>query len=362
MQRLSKNLGRKIGSVIVTVLLIGLILFVLVPPATSVNLTTGYPFSNNEIIFGNTITFQDVNLTIRGDEKIPVTLLNFSIYNESDVLIDSVEFDVNGNEQTDLNSVFEVTLDSTIQPSWNNYGYGYGYDEPEGPGYYFGYGYGYGNGTTDITFLYDIEYTIRQSGTFYAKFYVNSTPTNSSFESHIFDSAKSADFAIENYTFYEGWNLITMPAQNTINASHLASNITGCEMVSWFDAENQTYKTHINGSAAYDFELEDGYGLFVYVNQNASVKISGASITTVNVSLNKAGEGYNMIGWFNNTDSDSDSIQTNISGCGDVSWFDAENQTFKTDTYGLPTYDFNITRGTGIFVKVNESSFWLGEG
>ncbi len=363
MQQLPKKYGKKIGSIIITFILISLILFVLFPPATSVNLTTGYPFSNNEVIFGNTITFEDVNLTIRGEEKIPVTLLNFSIYNESGDFVESVEFNVQGEEQNDSNNVFTVNLTSTIQSSWDEYGYGYGYDQPEGPGHYFGYGYGYGYGdatASDITFLYDITYTIQQSGTFYAQFYVNSTPSDSSFDSQIFDSETSADFIIEEYTLYEGWNLITMAANSTINASHLASNISGCELVSWFDAENQSYKTYVNGSSAYDFQLISGYGLFVYMNQNLNLNISGAEITSVSVPLES---GWDMIGWYKETETNASNIQSAITNCSQVSWYNTSKTPKGFTNYNIPgSPNFSIERGLGLFVYVNESSIWLGEG
>ncbi|MFO7678367.1 MAG: hypothetical protein R6V50_08330 [Thermoplasmatota archaeon] len=361
MQQLHKNYGKKIGSIIITFILISLILFVLFPPATSVNLTTGYPFGNNEVIFGNTITFENVNLTIRGEEKIPVTLLNFSIYNESGDFIESVEFNVQGNELNELNN-FTVNLVSTIHSSWNEYGYGYGYDEPEGPGYYFGYGYGYGYGygdaaASDITFLYDITYNITQSGTYYAQFFVNSTSTA---ESHLFDSETSANFIIEEYTLYKGWNLITMAANSTINASHLASNISGCEMVSWFDAEDQSYKTYVNGSSAYDFQLISGYGLFVYMNQNLSLNISGAEITSVSVPLES---GWDMIGWYKETETNASNIQSAITNCSQVSWYNTSKDPKGFTTYTGPgSNNFPIERGLGLFVYVNESSIWLGEG
>lgn len=362
MPTLNKDHGKKIGSVIITILLISLIWSVLIPPATSVHLTTGYPFSNNEIIFGNTITFEGVNLTIRGIERIPVTWLNFSIYNQSGALVDSVTFDVYGNIDSDPNNVFTVDLVSTIRDSWYDHGYGYGYDEPSGPGYHFGYGYGYGYGDgaqSDITFLYDITYNITRPGTFYAQFFVNSTPEDTSYEAHTFKSEISADFVIQNYSLYEEWNLITLPAKNTITARQLLENITGCEMVSWFDAENQTYRTHVKGSDAYDFPLEDGYGLFVYVTENSSINISGREIVNVSIPLEID---YNMIGWYKSIDTNSTNIRENIVGCRNVSWFDAKIQMFRTDIFDMPVYDFNITRGLGIFVHVNESSVWYGQG
>jgi hypothetical protein len=45
-----------------------------------------------------------------------------------------------------------------------------------------------------------------------------------------------------------------------------------------------------------------------------------------------------------------------------VSWFDAENQTFKTHIVGVPLYDFTIMQGMGLFLYTGEASVWHGEG
>jgi len=156
-----------------------------------------------------------------------------------------------------------------------------------------------------------------------------------------------------------GWNLITIPMENTWMASTLAENITGCEMISWFDAENQTYKTHIVGVPLYDFEINGGYGLFVLVDQNSLFSVYGPPISDVSVPLFV---GWNMIGWGHDYNTTASSLSENISGCEMVSWFDAENQTFKTHIVGVPIYDFTIMQGMGLFLYTDEASVWHGEG
>jgi PKD repeat protein len=158
---------------------------------------------------------------------------------------------------------------------------------------------------------------------------------------------------------YTGWNLITVPIENDWMASTLAENISGCQMISWFDAENQTYKTHIIGVPGYDFEIQDGYGLFILVDQSGNLTMSGVSLSYVTVPLSV---GWNMIGWYHYYDTTASSLAGNISGCQMVSWFDAGNQTFKTHIVGVPGYDFTITRGMGLFVLVDAASVWYGDG
>jgi hypothetical protein len=168
------------------------------------------------------------------------------------------------------------------------------------------------------------------------------------------DSYQSLDINLNS-----GWNLITVSVDNDWMASSLAENITGCEMISWFDAGNQTYKTHIVGVPGYDFEIQDGYGLFILVNQIDNLNVVGGLISNIQVPL---GVGWNMIGWYHEYSATASSLAGNISGCQMVSWFDSVNQTFKTHIVGVPGYDFTIARGMGLFILVDTASVWLGEG
>jgi hypothetical protein len=64
-----------------------------------------------------------------------------------------------------------------------------------------------------------------------------------------------------------GWNMIGWYQSTTTMASSLGSNISGCQMVSWFDSVNQTFKTYIvGGPPSFDFTIQAGMGLFVLVN------------------------------------------------------------------------------------------------
>ena len=170
-----------------------LLILTVIPPATAVYLSAGIP-SSTSVTNGNTITFSNVNLTIRGAERIPVEFLNFSIFRNSDnQYITHVKFHINGNEIEDPLSKFTVQLITNI--SNLSYGQaGYGYDEYSGTNYsnLTGYGYGYGNGSySDINILYRISYKTHTTGTFYAKLFVNST-------THTYQSNKSQTFQVSS--------------------------------------------------------------------------------------------------------------------------------------------------------------------
>jgi hypothetical protein len=64
-----------------------------------------------------------------------------------------------------------------------------------------------------------------------------------------------------------GWNMIGWYHSSDTLASSLGGNISDCQMVSWFDAVNQTFKTYIvGGPSSFDFPVTTGMGLFVMVN------------------------------------------------------------------------------------------------
>ncbi len=191
-----RGIARKVVSLAISALLIFLIFFILIPPATAVMVKPGTP-SSTSVNTGTTITFNDVNLTIRGLEKIPVNNLTFKIFNNAnDQQVAFVIFYINGTEIEDYPSgKFTVTNTTIIGDNWYGYGYQNGTDEGASQNYDFGYGYGYGyggaSGYTDITFLYDIAYTTHTTGTFYAKLLVNST-------SHTYTSIESTTFTVSS--------------------------------------------------------------------------------------------------------------------------------------------------------------------
>ncbi|MCD6300072.1 MAG: hypothetical protein J7L78_02740, partial [Dehalococcoidales bacterium] len=167
--------------------------------------------------------------------------------------------------------------------------------------------------------------------------------------------------SIYNLSFYNGWNLITVPVENSWWASSLAENISGCEMISRFDALNQTFRTFIvGGPHGFDFPIVDGFGYFVLVNQSSNFSVSGSRISNVSVPLYV---GWNMIGWYHSYNTTASSLAENITNCSMVSRFDALNQTYRTFIVGGPPgFDFTVTPGMGVFVLVDVESVWHGEG
>jgi len=189
---LTREFTQKIIALGITISLIALIFLVLAPPPSiAVHLETGTPIPLSGYT-GTTITFQHVNLTIKGPEAIIVNYLNFSIFNANDQLVAHVKFFINGTEISPDYPAGKFTVVNETNTSDLPYvssGIYYGYDEHNGQNYSFGYGYGYGSGTTPLTILYTIKYKTHTTGTFYAQLYVNST-------THTYASGESTTFTI----------------------------------------------------------------------------------------------------------------------------------------------------------------------
>ena len=159
----------------------------------------------------------------------------------------------------------------------------------------------------------------------------------------------------------DGWNLITVPVVSDSWASDISNNLTGCTSISRWDAVNQTYQTYIvGGPLSFDFQIMDGCGYFVDMNQPDNLLIFGSSIDNISIPIEI---GWNLLGWYHDYDTTASSLSENITGCISVSMWNASLQTY--DTYivgGPPSFDFNITCGMGLFVDVTAESVWYGDG
>jgi len=183
---------KKIGGITISISLITLILLVLIPPATAVLLYPGLP-DDTSVSKGTIITFNNVSITIRSAERIPVEFLNFSIFTETDdELVAYVNFSIDTTiiSQSPVHTFTVTNITNIGALPYGTGSYGYGYDENDGttPNFGYGYGYGYaGSEVTDVIILYTITYETHVEGTFYAKLFVNaSTHTYASDESTTF--------------------------------------------------------------------------------------------------------------------------------------------------------------------------------
>ncbi|MFE3846077.1 PKD domain-containing protein [Thermoplasmatota archaeon] len=173
-----------------------------------------------------------------------------------------------------------------------------------------------------------------------------------------------AEFSLEdvitvNIDLYAGWNLLTIPINNSWNASDIDANVSGCISVVKWNASDQSYWFYLPGTPAFDFQLIPGHGYFVEMSGSDTLSITGPPIDNVNVTLKM---GWNIIGWYKNANTNAISLAENITGCTSVVKWNVSDQSYWFYLPGTPIFDFIITQGMGIFVEVSEDSYWLGEG
>jgi len=181
-------------------------------------------------------------------------------------------------------------------------------------------------------------------------------------ESHYYHIGDALPIFLEDVD--AGWNMITVPMNNSYTASSLAADIVGCSIVSRFDAELQSYTSFIVGVSppSADFAIVDGVSYFVVVDEPSIYFASGSLIGGVSVPLSANGSGWNMIGWYHDYDTTASGIASGISNCSIVSMFDASLQSYSSYIVGVspPSADFTISCGMGVFVVVDVESTWTG--
>jgi len=70
-------------------------------------------------------------------------------------------------------------------------------------------------------------------------------------------------------TLFENWNLLGWYHDYDTSASSLSENISGSEMVSWFNEDIQSYETYfVGGPSSFDFTITQGMGVFVFTTES----------------------------------------------------------------------------------------------
>ena len=172
------------------------------------------------------------------------------------------------------------------------------------------------------------------------------------------NKSSSHEFVVENTShilhLLKGWNLITLPFENNYNVSSLYNAIEECSIILSWNASIQDFELYVPGSP-YDFEIEDGYGYFIGMNNNSIFSLNGFPITNVSINLSI---GWNCLGWFKENETNASSLYNAIDNCTIVLKWNASLQNFELYVPGAP--DFLIKRGEGFMVAVTQQSIWYG--
>jgi len=150
-------------------------------------------------------------------------------------------------------------------------------------------------------------------------------------------SAQVVNMPSFSFTLYSGWNLITIPVENSYNASDLAALIPGCEMIAWWNAASGTYSTFIVGvtppGSPWDFTIDNGVGYYVKVAGDTTATVNGTLIGSVSVTLYP---GWNTLGWWKDAATTASSLAGNITACTMLASWDAQNDTYTHFSWALP--------------------------
>ncbi|HEC77446.1 MAG TPA: hypothetical protein ENI33_09375 [Thermoplasmatales archaeon] len=159
-----------------------------------------------------------------------------------------------------------------------------------------------------------------------------------------------------SFMLYKGWNLITLPCENSYNASSLFNDIEGCSIILGWNANVQNFIIYVPGSP-YDFAIENGKGYFIGMSHDSIFSLADVPVENVSIPLHI---GWNILGWFNSWQTNASSLYNAIQGCTLVLKWNASMQDFDLYAPGVPN-DFVVTRGDGFLVAVSEQSTWHGE-
>jgi len=210
-------------------------------------------------------------------------------------------------------------------------------------------------GTTPLTLTIDTSYLAGNFSHFFLTLETND-PDESLLNIPVYVSMGGVPFDL---TLYTGWNLITIPFDTAWTAENLGDPgiISTCTVVSKFDAQTQTFISHVVGTPHDDFPLEPGVGYFIYITGATTTTLGGKAITddvSVNIYLD-----WNMIGWYQDYNTTAQDLCNAILGATVVTKFDAQTQTFVSYV-GAAWDNFIITRGMGLFIYTEQASQWNG--
>lgn len=166
-----------------------------------------------------------------------------------------------------------------------------------------------------------------------------------------FSSIVTADSNQHTFSLNIGWNYITIPVENDWRAETLAENITGCAAICAWDAEKQIARTYSVGKPYNNFEIENGVGYMVYVTQNSDFTVVGEELSNVSVQMHP---GYNLVGYYQDIQTTALVLFTKIDTCEEISMYDSETQKY----INYPGANFDIKKGMGLFIKVEEQGTW----
>ncbi len=174
-------------------------------------------------------------------------------------------------------------------------------------------------------------------------------------QAHSFTSMVHTIFL--NFSFSQGWNLITMPVQHNYTAETLGQAIPLCDTIVMWDVVNQSYIAHPVGTAVHDFVIQDGIGYFVHVTHNVTFSVAEYLIENISVAIQP---GWNLLGWACPCNISAEMFGESVIASDTVMKWNVTTQDFIGHPMGTPIHNFNVAMGMGLFVHTTKESTWDG--
>jgi len=165
------------------------------------------------------------------------------------------------------------------------------------------------------------------------------------------------------FDLVKGINGISLPFEGTgINtAEDLANSIPNCDMVYYWDTENQKFVGHAKGSSENNFNVFPGYPYFARITEDTSWTVSGDIPESVTFNLiTTDGTDINAIALPLNMShiTTAEELANEIPNCDTVWYWDAAGQGFVGHPKGSEINNFNVSVGYPYFVNITAETTW----
>ena len=178
------------------------------------------------------------------------------------------------------------------------------------------------------------------------------------------EASRSPGLEIQKIELEKGWNLISVYTYPKPTVAYKASDLAedlgiNCKIIAKWDSSSQKYTTYIPGFSPeeYNFEIESGYGYFVYLESNTIVELSGTPVQVDTIELKK---GWNLVGWDRDETSAKEIAQSIGGECKLLAKWISGEQKYITYIPGFSPeeYNFKVRRGEAIFIYMEKTKTW----
>ena len=173
---------------------------------------------------------------------------------------------------------------------------------------------------------------------------------------YVYVSVTSETLTTFTLSLQPGWNFIALPVYNTsiITAEQLADTIP-CDYVRRYNSSSQNWEMHQRNKTENNFNIENGTGYFVYLENSKDFTIEGKELPGVEINLKK---GWNSIGWYENNTIYPGKIMDVIVNSSSVAYWNATLSRFVVHPKGADMSNFSIPEGAGLFVYTETDTVW----